>query len=111
MERWTRFVLHHRFIVLGIWIVAFVVAGTAASRLADLLTNRFTLPGTDSQRAEQVLRDHFGQRSTGSFTLVVQSDGAPAGVAPAARRARPPSAPPPSCRRESSSPSRRSPTR
>ena len=88
MERWTRFVLHHRFIVLGIWIVAFVVAGTAASRLADLLTNRFTLPGTDSQRAEQVLRDHFGQRSTGSFTFVVQSDGAPAAsLLPEARTA------------------------
>ena len=44
--------------------------------LSDLLTNRFTLPGTDSQRAEQILQDHFGQRSTGSFTLVVESDGA-----------------------------------
>jgi RND superfamily putative drug exporter len=75
MERWTRFVLHHRLIVLGAWIVAFVVAGAASSRLSDLLTNRFTLPGTDSQRAEQILQEHFGQRSTGSFTLVVETNG------------------------------------
>jgi len=78
MERWTRFVLHHRFVVLALWIVAFAVAGVGASRLSDLLTNRFTLPGTDSQRAEKILQDHFGQRSTGSFTLVVESDGAQA---------------------------------
>ena len=75
MERWTRFVLRHRWLVLGTWLVVFLVAGFASSRLADLLTNRFTLPGTDSERAEQILQQHFGQRSTGSFTLVVKSDG------------------------------------
>ena len=48
MERWTRFVLRHRWPVLGAWLVVFLVAGFASSRLADLLTNRFTLPGTDS---------------------------------------------------------------
>jgi len=88
VERWTRFVLHHRFVVLGAWIVAFVVAGAASARLSDLLTNRFTLPGTDSQRAERILQDHFGQRSTGSFTLVVESDGAgAAALVPQARAA------------------------
>ena len=54
----------------------FVVAGRGlVEALADLLTNRFTLPGTDSQRAERILQDRFGQRSTGSFTLVIESDG------------------------------------
>jgi len=76
MERWTRFVLRHRFIVLGLWVVTFVVAGAGSAKLAGLLTNRFTLPGTDSERAEQILQDRFGQRSTGSFTLVIESDGA-----------------------------------
>src|SRR5262245_2169191 len=56
MARWTRFVLRHRFVVLALWIVIFLVAGAAASRLSDLLTNRFTLPGTDSQRAEKILQ-------------------------------------------------------
>jgi RND superfamily putative drug exporter len=75
MERLTRFVLRHRWPVLAGWIVVFLVGGFASSKLADLLTNRFTLPGTDSRRAEVILRDHFGQRSTGSFTIVVQGDG------------------------------------
>jgi putative drug exporter of the RND superfamily len=72
MERWTRTVIRFRWVVLAAWIVLFVVSGMAASGLSDLLTNRFTLPGTDTQRTERILEDHFGQRSTGAFTLVVQ---------------------------------------
>src|SRR5206468_2429396 len=39
----------------------------------SLLTNRFSLPGTDTARAEDILQTHFGQRTDGSFTLVVQT--------------------------------------
>jgi RND superfamily putative drug exporter len=87
VERWTRFVLRHRWLVLATWIGVFLVAGFASSRLADLLTNRFTLPGTDSERTEQILQDHFGQRSTGSFTLVVKSDGNARALVPQVRAA------------------------
>ncbi len=73
MEHWTRFVLRHRLWVLLGWIAVFLVAGFASSKLSALLTNRFALPGTETERAEVILRDHFGQRTTGSFTLVVQS--------------------------------------
>jgi RND superfamily putative drug exporter len=74
VERWTRLVLRHRWLVLAAWVAVFVTAGLASSKLSDLLTNRFTLPGTDTQKAEQILQEHFGQRSTGSFTLVVATD-------------------------------------
>ena len=51
MERLTRVVLQHRLLVLGAWLAVFLVAGLAASQLSGLLTNRFTLPGTDTRRA------------------------------------------------------------
>ncbi len=70
MERWTRTVIRHRWLVLAAWLAALVVSAVAAAGLSDLLTNRFTLPGTDTHRAERILDERFGQRSTGSFTLV-----------------------------------------
>src|SRR3990170_1749137 len=87
MEGLTRFVLRHRWGVLATWLVVFLVAGFASSKLADLLTNRFTLPGTDSQRVESILQDHFGQRSTGSFTVVVEGDGNAKELVPQVRAA------------------------
>ncbi len=88
MERWTRLVLRHRWLVLAAWAAVFLVALVASSRLSALLTNRFTLPGTDTERAEQILQDHFGQRSTGSFTLVVQApDGDAEALVPDVRAA------------------------
>jgi RND superfamily putative drug exporter len=75
MERWTRVVLRHRRLVVAVWIVVFGVSLVAMSGLTDLLTNRFSLPGTDTARADKILEEHFGQKTTGSFSLVVK--GAP----------------------------------
>jgi RND superfamily putative drug exporter len=88
MERWTRTMIRHRWIVLGAWLVLFVACGAAASGLSDLLTNRFTLPGTDTKRAEDILEERFGQKSTGAFTLVVESESRSAeSLVPATREA------------------------
>jgi RND superfamily putative drug exporter len=85
VERWTRFVLHHRKTTLAAWIVVVLIAGAASSGLSALLTNRFTLPGTDTARAEKVLENHFGQKSTGLFTLVAQTKGDARSIVPALR--------------------------
>ncbi len=87
MERWTRFVLRHRWLVLAGSLTIFLIAGWGSSQLGDLLTNRFTLPGTDTQRAETILEDHFGQRTSGSFTLVVTTDGGVIALMPQVRAA------------------------
>lgn len=84
--------LRHRRLVLASWVVVFLVAGFASSKLNDLLTNRFTLPDTDTERAEQILESGFDQKSTGSFTLVARTEAGRAEalvpqVAAAARRA------------------------
>jgi RND superfamily putative drug exporter len=87
LERWTYWVLHHRKSVLAVWIALFLCGGFAAKGLSGLLTNRFTLPGTDAGRAEAILRDDFGQRSTGSFTFVARTDGDARTIVPALRAA------------------------
>src|SRR6185503_7617726 len=64
--------IRYRWWVVAIWTVLFLLGGYATSGLSDLLTNRFSLPGTDTARAETILEDHFGQKTVGSFTVVVQ---------------------------------------
>src|SRR5215211_3142403 len=67
--------IRYRWAVLAVWLVLLLVSVMAMSGLADLLTNHFTLPVTDTNRTEKILEQHFGQKTTGSFSLVVK--GAP----------------------------------
>src|SRR5919198_2727345 len=70
MERWTRFVLRFRWPILACWLVVLLAGGFAFTRLSSLLSNQFTVPGTDSERARTILERHFGDRSDGAFTVV-----------------------------------------
>ncbi|HVA30986.1 MAG TPA: MMPL family transporter [Gaiellaceae bacterium] len=78
-EQWTRGVLRLRIPVLACWLAILVVGVLAAARLPALLSNTFTVPGTDSDRARQILANHFGERPDGVFTVVFR--------APASQRA------------------------
>jgi RND superfamily putative drug exporter len=73
MERWTRFVLRHRWAVVGVWLTAFVVSGWVSQGLSDLLSNRFSIPGSETAKAEKILRDVFNQRSDGAYQLVFRA--------------------------------------
>jgi RND superfamily putative drug exporter len=70
MAVWTRFVLRHRWIVLGVWLAVLLAGGAASSGLSKLLSNEFTVPGTDSEDARTIMREQFGQRDDGSFLVV-----------------------------------------
>ncbi len=70
MARWTRFVIRHRRSVLAAWIVALVLGGFASSKLSAILSNTFSVPGTQSEQVREVLQQHFGDRSDGAFTIV-----------------------------------------
>jgi RND superfamily putative drug exporter len=72
MARWARTMIRFRWAVLTVWIVAFLAAGAASSGLSDLLTNRFALPGSESEKAADILKRDFGQKPEGSFSLVVK---------------------------------------
>jgi RND superfamily putative drug exporter len=90
MARWTRSVIRHRRPIIAGWLVLLVLGGYAAANLGDLLSNRFSVPGSDSERGLDLLKNKMNERSDGAFTLVVRgNDGqrpSPAAVAAAAER-------------------------
>ena len=72
MQRFARTMIRFRWLVLGGWIAVIVASAVVSSGLNDLLTNRFVLPGAESEKAGDILKDHFGQQPDGSFTVVVK---------------------------------------
>ncbi|HYA09451.1 MAG TPA: MMPL family transporter, partial [Gaiellaceae bacterium] len=69
-ERWTRAVLRFRLPILLCWLVVLGVGVVPSIRLPGLLSNTFTVPGTDSDRARVILARAFGERPDGVFTVV-----------------------------------------
>ena len=80
MARWTRFVLRFRWPILAAWLVILLAGGVATAKLTPLLSNTFTVPGTDSERARTILKDHFGDRSDGEFLVIYRIRNGTAGV-------------------------------
>src|SRR5438876_8513952 len=70
MAGWTRVVLRFRWPILAVWLVIILAGGYATTRLSPLLSNTFTVPGTDSERARTILQEHFGDRSDGEFLVI-----------------------------------------
>ncbi len=89
MARWTRSVIRHRRPIIAAWLVLLVLGGAAAANLGDLLSNRFSVPGADSERGLDLLKERMNERSDGAFTLIAQGRGrAPDRLAVAAAAAR-----------------------
>jgi trehalose monomycolate/heme transporter len=74
VETWTRLCLRHRWPILAAWLAVLLVGGYATVNISKLLSNTFTVPGTDSERVRSVLQHEFGDRSDGSFTVVFALD-------------------------------------
>ena len=55
MERLAHNLIRFRWFVLVGWIVVVVVAFTSSMGLSSLLSNRFVLPGAESEEAAQIL--------------------------------------------------------
>ena len=70
IETWTRACLRLRLPILAIWLCVLVAGGYATAHISSLLSNTFTVPGTDSERVRSILEREFGDRSDGSFTVV-----------------------------------------
>src|SRR3954468_16917848 len=78
MIRWTGFVIAHRKRIVAVWALLFLLGGYAAANVGDLLSNRFSVPGAESERGLNLLRGRMGDRSDGAFTLVATGVDTPA---------------------------------
>src|ERR671934_197799 len=74
MERWTRRVVRHRKKIIAGWLVLLVLGGLAAANLGGLLSNRFSVPGSDAERGLDLLKERFNERGDGAFTLVFRTN-------------------------------------
>ncbi|MGI8801607.1 MAG: MMPL family transporter [Solirubrobacteraceae bacterium] len=86
MESWTRRIIGHRKKILAAWLALFLLGGFGAANLGGLLSNRFSVPGSDAEKGLSLLKAHFGERGDGGFTLVVKTD-QPAAGTPSVRAA------------------------
>jgi putative drug exporter of the RND superfamily len=81
-----------RYVVGAVWLIAAALSlaavnGAFGTKLNDLLSNRFDLPGTESGRARTLLAEHFGQRPDSGYTIVFSGDIAPTAQRSALKRA------------------------
>jgi len=58
-----RFSFRHRWAVLGAWVIVLVGVGAAGLGMGGKLTDNFAIPGTESQRALELLAQKLPQLS------------------------------------------------
>jgi RND superfamily putative drug exporter len=71
LERWTRFVVRWRVVVLASWALVAVLGLFSATNLPALLTTSLSVPGTASAQANHILARDFGENVEGTFTVVL----------------------------------------
>ncbi|MCI3227261.1 MMPL family transporter [Streptomyces sp. NP-1717] len=91
LYRLGRFSFRRRKRVVAVWLLLLVVLGGAAATLMGPSSDKFTMPGTESQRALDSLQEQFPQASgtTGTIVIAAPEGGklSPAAVAPVVRDA------------------------
>ncbi|MFC9602290.1 MMPL family transporter [Streptomyces niveus] len=91
LYRLGRFSFRRRKRVVAVWLLLLVVLGGAAATLMGPSSDKFTMPGTESQRALDSLQEQFPQASgtTGTIVIAAPEGGKldPAAVAPVVRDA------------------------
>ncbi len=77
LERWARFTHRRRGVVIVSWVVFLVALVFALTRFGGEFATEFSLPGSESQRARDLLEERFPSRAGGDATIVFE---APAGI-------------------------------
>src|SRR5437588_11317085 len=74
LARWAAFTVRRRGAVVVTWIAAIVVLIALAVPFGGKFTNSFSLPGTESQKAADLLKRRFPQQAGDSANLVFKAE-------------------------------------
>ena len=61
----------HRYVVLGAWAVLLIGLAVGAGQAGSLTNNNLSLPGTDSQKAQDLLAENFPKQANGTNPIVL----------------------------------------
>src|SRR3982750_864010 len=70
MRDLARWCFRRKFVVLGVWVAALVVLGGLSATAGSGYTDSFSLPGTESTTALNLLQDNFNTESTDTNQVV-----------------------------------------
>jgi putative drug exporter of the RND superfamily len=68
--------MRRRRLVVALWVVVLVGLGLAAATLSGPTASNFTMPGTESQRAQDLLTEQFPTASGATGTIAVKAPAA-----------------------------------
>jgi RND superfamily putative drug exporter len=68
-----RFSVRRRFVVLGVWFVVTVALVAISHQLGDNTNDNLSLPGTDSQKAADILAKSFPSQANGTSPIVLHA--------------------------------------
>src|SRR3954465_979792 len=74
MRALARWCFRRKFVVLAVWVVALVVLGGLSAKAGSGYTDSFSLPGTESTTALNLLTDNFNTESTDTNQVVFAAD-------------------------------------
>src|SRR3954463_8824085 len=74
MKSLARWCFRRKFVVLGIWVAALLVLGGLSASAGSGYTDSFSLPGTESTTALNLLKDNFNTESTDTNQVVFAAD-------------------------------------
>src|SRR3954463_14083709 len=74
MKSLARWCFRRKFVVLGIWVAALIVLGGLSASAGSGYTDSFSLPGTESTTALNLLKDNFNSESTDTNQVVFAAD-------------------------------------
>ncbi|MBV8942129.1 MAG: MMPL family transporter, partial [Solirubrobacterales bacterium] len=69
----AQFCVRRRFVVLAVWLIATVALVAVSHRLGDNTNDNLSLPGTDSQRATNILKQSFPTQANGISPIVLHA--------------------------------------